>query len=116
MGGGRRAGRKRAQPAHCRRCGTLLETGAERKTGRCLDCPPTYDEELFESLKAWRLSTSQAASLPAFVVFTDATLVAIAEAMPKTPADLLRIPGVGRSKLEKYGPDVLEVINGTTPA
>jgi DNA helicase-2/ATP-dependent DNA helicase PcrA len=113
---GRASGRKRSQPAHCRTCGVLLETGAERKTGRCLDCPPTYDEELFENLKAWRLSTSQEASLPAFVVFTDATLVAIAEATPKSPAELLRIPGVGRSKLEKYGPDVLELVNGTTPA
>ncbi|REE03505.1 ATP-dependent DNA helicase UvrD2 [Citricoccus nitrophenolicus] len=114
--GGRGSGRKRAQPAQCRSCGTLLETGAERKTGRCLDCPPTYDEGLFENLKAWRLSTSQAASMPAFVVFTDATLVAIAEAAPKTPAELLRIAGVGKSKLEKYGEDVLELVNGTPTA
>ncbi|MEV4901763.1 ATP-dependent DNA helicase UvrD2 [Citricoccus sp. NPDC055426] len=114
--GGRGAGRKRSHPVLCRTCGKTLETGAERKTGRCLDCPPTYDEALFENLRAWRLSTSQAASMPAFVIFTDATLVAIAEAEPKTPAELLRIPGVGTSKLEKYGPDVLELINGTPTA
>jgi DNA helicase-2/ATP-dependent DNA helicase PcrA len=54
--------------------------------------------------------------MPAFVVFTDATLVAIAEAAPKTPAELLRIAGVGKSKLEKYGEDVLELVNGTPTA
>ena len=96
----------------CRTCGKALETGAERKIGRCADCPATYDEALFESLKTWRLTTAQAASVPAFVVFTDATLVAIAESRPSTLAELLKVPGVGRSKLEKYGTDVLELLEG----
>ncbi|MEU9249854.1 HRDC domain-containing protein [Micrococcus luteus] len=54
--------------------------------------------------------------MPAFVVFTDATLVAIAEAMPKTPAELLKVPGLGKTKLEKHGPELLELLNGTPTA
>ena len=109
---GGRTGRRRPHPVTCRTCGKTLDTGAERKIGRCADCPATYDEALLDSLKAWRLSTAQAASVPAFVVFTDATLVALAETRPTTPAELLKVPGVGRSKLEKYGTDVLELLEG----
>jgi len=78
-----------------------------RKLGRCEDCPSSYDEDLFARLRAWRLETANAASVPAFVVFTDATLVALAEARPTTDAELLAVPGVGRAKLERYGADVL---------
>src|SRR3712207_8307056 len=42
-------------------------------------CPPTYDEALFERLREWRSRTAAEAKVPAYVVFTDATLVAIAE-------------------------------------
>ena len=48
--------------------------------------------------------------MPAFVVFTDATLLAIAEAEPTDEAGLLQLPGIGRSKVTKYGPGALEVI------
>ena len=48
--------------------------------------------------------------MPAFVVFTDATLQLIAEHKPTTPEALLRISGIGRSKVEKYGEDVLTLV------
>ena len=51
----RDGGRGRPLPTTCRTCGTRSPTGAERKLGRCASCPPTYDEELFERLRAWRL-------------------------------------------------------------
>jgi DNA helicase II / ATP-dependent DNA helicase PcrA len=44
------------------------------------------------------------------VVFTDATLQLIAEQKPRTPDAMLRISGVGRSKLEKYGDEVLTLV------
>ena len=66
--------------------------------------------ELLDSLKRWRRETAQAASVPAYVVFHDATLVAIAAAQPKSLNDLLRVSGVGESKLRKYGEEVLEVL------
>ena len=48
--------------------------------------------------------------MPAFVVFTDATLQLIAEQRPTSPAALLRISGVGPAKLERYGDSLLEVV------
>ena len=72
---------------------------------------------MFEELRGWRLKVSQEASVPAFVVFTDATLMAIAEAKPADEAALAKIPGVGRSKLERYGRDVLDILTaGAEPA
>jgi DNA helicase-2/ATP-dependent DNA helicase PcrA len=96
--------------ASCRECGRPLSTGAEKKRGRCSDCPASYDEELFERLREWRKDRAGEESVPAFVVFTDATLQLIAEHKPRSPEALLRISGIGRSKLEKYGEDVLTVV------
>jgi len=66
--------------------------------------------ELFERLRTWRSSTAQAASVPAYVVFTDATLQAIAETRPTTVRELSALPGVGARKLELYGAEVLAAI------
>ena len=66
--------------------------------------------ELFERLRAWRSSTAQAASVPAYVVFSDATLQAIAEARPASIRELSGLPGVGARKLEMYGEDVLATV------
>jgi DNA helicase-2/ATP-dependent DNA helicase PcrA len=96
--------------AHCRECGKPLATAAEKKRGRCADCPASYDEALFERLRAWRKARADQESVPAFVVFTDATLQLIAEQRPTSPAALLRINGVGPAKLERYGDGVLEVV------
>jgi ATP-dependent DNA helicase RecQ len=71
--------------------------------------------ETMDRLRQWRLETSRAAGVPAYVVFHDSTLAAIAVAHPKNLADLLRVPGVGDSKLRKYGEEVLELLRVTTP-
>jgi DNA helicase-2/ATP-dependent DNA helicase PcrA len=118
--GARRSGRRgsggRPLATHCRSCGRALMTGAERKVGRCADCPPTYDEATFETLRAWRLATATEAKVPAYVVFTDATLTAIAETRPATTEELAGIAGVGAAKLERYGPAVLALLDGKDPA
>jgi DNA helicase-2/ATP-dependent DNA helicase PcrA len=106
----RRGGGKAALPTTCRTCSAPLSTGAERKIGRCSTCPPTYDEELFERLRAWRSGVAAEAKVPAYVVFTDATLVAIAETLPGDLGRLARVPGVGPTKLERYGEQVLELL------
>ena len=95
--------RKARRAAHCRECGRPLSTAAEKKRGRCADCPASYDEELFERLRVWRKERADEESVPAFVVFTDATLQLIAELRPTSAAGLLRISGVGPAKLERYG-------------
>jgi DNA helicase-2/ATP-dependent DNA helicase PcrA len=99
-------------PARCRVCSQPLLNAAARKIGRCDTCEPTYDEALLEALKAWRLEVARETSVPAFVVFTDATLVAIAESLPTDEASLLRIPGVGKAKLERHGSQVLALVEG----
>jgi DNA helicase-2/ATP-dependent DNA helicase PcrA len=94
----------------CRECGKPLSTGAEKKRGRCADCPASYDEELFERLREWRRDRAGEEEVPAFVVFTDATLQLIAEHKPRSPEALLRISGIGQAKLDRYGEDVLTVV------
>jgi ATP-dependent DNA helicase RecQ len=66
--------------------------------------------EALDRLRHWRLETARAARIPAYVVFHDKTLAAIASARPTSLADLLRVSGVGESKLRKYGDEVLEVL------
>ncbi len=97
---------------HCRECGGALASPSEKKIGRCSDCPASYDEALFERLREWRLARAADDSVPAFVVFTDATLQLIAEHRPSDERGLLKISGVGASKLAKYGGDVLALLGG----
>ena len=68
--------------------------------------------ELFERLRAWRSQAAQSASVPAYVVFTDATLQAIAESRPSSLRELSGLPGIGARKLELYGADVLATVSG----
>jgi DNA helicase-2/ATP-dependent DNA helicase PcrA len=107
---GTRRSKGRPMPTVCRTCGRTLMTGAERKVGRCADCPPTYDERTFEALREWRRETSGEAKVPAYVVFTDATLTAIAESRPSSLGELAGIAGVGATKLDRYGAAVLAVL------
>ncbi len=99
-----------AQTAVCRVCERPVNSGAERKLGRHLECTPDYDEQLLTRLKEWRARQAAERSLPGFVIFTDATLMAIAEAQPPGPAELQRIPGVGPAKTEQYGAEVLALV------
>jgi len=114
-GGAGKAGTsvKAVRLSTCRGCGKSLETAATRKVGRCQECPPAYDEETFEALLAWRQAVAAETKVPAYVVFTDATLTAIAERRPASPAALSRISGVGARKIERYGDDVLAILAGT---
>jgi ATP-dependent DNA helicase RecQ len=79
---------------------------AGNRTANGADAPV----ETMDRLRRWRLETARAAGVPAYVVFHDSTLAAIAVAQPTSLADLIRVPGVGDSKLRKYGEEVLEVL------
>ena len=104
--------KKSGAPRRCRTCQGVLGTAAERKIGRCASCPPTYDEAVFEALREWRSATAAAAKVPAYVVFTDATLVAVAETRPVGREGLSRIAGIGPAKLDRYADDVLALLSG----
>ncbi|MET7908948.1 ATP-dependent DNA helicase UvrD2 [Streptomyces avermitilis] len=99
-------------PARCRVCGRTLSDAGEMKLMRCEDCPSDMDEGLYERLREWRAVQAQRSGQPAFCVFTDKTLMAIAEAVPDDEGDLARIPGVGMRKLNRYGADVLTICAG----
>nr|WP_202498023.1 ATP-dependent DNA helicase UvrD2 [Streptomyces sp. SID5469] len=99
-------------PARCRVCGRTLSDAGEMKLMRCEDCPSDMDEGLYERLREWRAVQAQRSGQPAFCVFTDKTLMAIAEAVPDDEGDLARIPGVGVRKLNRYGADVLSICAG----
>ncbi|MEO8519012.1 MAG: ATP-dependent DNA helicase UvrD2 [Dermatophilaceae bacterium] len=107
---------KSAKPLLCRGCGKDLATAATRKVGRCEDCPPTYDVATFEALKVWRLAVASVTKVPAYVIFTDATLTAIAEKTPASAGELATISGVGARKLERYAADVLAILAGADPS
>ena len=62
------------------------------------------------ALRAWRSERSRADRVPAFVVLHDRTLSAIAAERPKTLRELARITGIGPTKLELYGDDILAVL------
>ena len=62
-------------------------------------------QTLFERLRAWRFDTAKVHGVPAYVIFHDATLAAIAERAPQSPNDLQGISGIGAKKLEAYGED-----------
>ena len=96
--------------AVCRGCGRPLTTNAERIIGRCSRCPSDVDPELVESLRAWRLETAKEMSVPAYVIFSDATLTALAEARPTEMSQLLGIPGIGPVKVERFGGELLQLI------
>ncbi|WP_435612362.1 ATP-dependent DNA helicase UvrD2 [Streptomyces sp. bgisy159] len=104
--------RTRRTPARCRVCGRPLTDGGELKLLRCEDCPSDMDEGLFGRLLAWREVQARRNGQPAFCVFTEKTLMAIAESVPDEPGDLARIPGVGMRKLKRYGADVLAICAG----
>ena len=104
--------RPRGATPRCRVCNGTLATPAAIMLRRCESCPSDIDEELLAQLKDWRLRTSKEMSVPAYVVFTDNTLIAIAETLPTDDAALVAIPGIGARKLEQYGPDVIALVKG----
>ncbi|WP_233273496.1 ATP-dependent DNA helicase UvrD2 [Streptomyces broussonetiae] len=105
---------RRAQrtPARCRVCGRTLTEAGEMKLMRCEDCPSDMDEGLYERLREWRAVQAERSGQPDFCVFTDRTLMAIAEARPENSAQLSRIPGVLSRKLRSYGGEVLAICAG----
>ena len=68
------------------------------------------DPELVDRLKRWRLAQATSQGVPAYVIFNDATLEALAARRPSSGSALLEIPGIGPAKLEAYGEDLLDLL------
>ena len=104
---------RRYRPRRCRVCSSELTSPAEKVLGRHEWCEYEGDEDVFNALRSWRASVAKDSKVPAYVVFSDATLQAISEALPATEAELLDVSGVGPTKLERYGAEVLQIIAST---
>jgi len=90
--------------------GRAAKAGQNRRGSDAGDvAEPSADDPLFHRLRDWRLAVSRDQGVPAYVVFSDATLQAIAARRPVTRAQLAGIPGVGAVKLDRYGAAVLEL-------
>jgi len=101
------------KPVTCRVCGLTLAAAVDKKLGRCASCPADRDEALYESLRTWRAGRAKELGQPAYCVFTDATLAAIAERRPGSVSALVAIPGIGQAKLDTFGQDVLSLVEQT---
>ncbi|TFB51766.1 DNA helicase RecQ [Cryobacterium tagatosivorans] len=86
-------------------------TAAAKSTARAgvADLTPGQ-EALFEALRAWRSAAAREQGVPAYIVFGDATLLAVAAAGPATLGELDGISGIGAKKLEAYGEALLGVV------
>jgi ATP-dependent DNA helicase RecQ len=73
---------------------------------------PAEAVPVFEKLRAWRGAAAKEQSVPAYVIFHDATLRQIATDMPTTLTELGRVSGVGENKLAKYGQAILDTLTG----
>jgi ATP-dependent DNA helicase RecQ len=74
------------------------------------------DAPLLSTLKAKRRALAEAARVPAYVIFTDRTLIEMAETRPQSRDEMARISGVGATKLERYGTAFLEIVTGEAEA
>jgi ATP-dependent DNA helicase RecQ len=99
----------------------LRESAAEKerkpkrnaRMGAVVKAPIALDSEAllrYSALKAWRAEVAQQHNLPAYVIFHDATLAAIAQRAPQSLDDLQGISGIGAKKLEAYAEEVLRVV------
>lgn len=83
------------------------------RLGAVVKAPINLDSEgllRYSALKAWRAEVAKEHNLPAYVIFHDATLAAIAQRAPQSLDDLQGISGIGAKKLEAYASDVLRVV------
>lgn len=81
-----------------------------KKPGKRAPADDAGDEALGHALKAWRMGQAKRKKVPAFRIFSDKTLHALAEARPQTLNELLQVPGFGLKLVEQYGADLLRIL------
>ena len=114
----RTPGQKRSRPPSRFLDGLRPGAGGAPKPSKKVtksDAPAAADAELFGRLRVWRRKQADAQGVPAYVVFSDATLVAIADSGADSRTALARISGVGPTKLDRYAEPVLAALAGGDP-
>jgi superfamily II DNA helicase RecQ len=84
--------------------------------GRELEPQPLQAAAIERALRAWRSAKAKAEKVPAYVILNDADLLGVAERAPASLAELGRCHGVGPLRLERYGDELLAVIDGVGEA
>jgi ATP-dependent DNA helicase RecQ len=93
-----------------RRQVAIARGGAKRSKAAALAPMDSGAGVLFAKLRAWRAEVAKAHGVPAYVVFHDNTLQAIAQAQPRTIEQLRALPGLGERKLASYGDQLLALV------
>ncbi|MFT4566272.1 MAG: ATP-dependent DNA helicase RecQ [Saprospiraceae bacterium] len=88
----------------------LVKFEKENKKAKKVTKTQLVQDELFEKLRHWRLTTAKSRGVPAYAVFSDATLKEIVDMKPLVADDLLMIDGIGEKKKADYGEHILDVI------
>jgi DNA helicase-2/ATP-dependent DNA helicase PcrA len=97
--------------------GRARRLAAPRKSGGgAHGTPGSARPEVFDALRAWRLGRARSDEVPAFVVASDRTLESIALAMPTSELELLEVQGIGATKVELYGDEILSVLDAVRGA
>lgn len=91
--------------------GAIGGAAARGKRGPA-EIPEGFDSDLYTRLVTWRAAVAQANGRPAYTVFHDRTLKAVAARAPEATAELSALPGIGPAKLEVYGPSLLALVRG----
>jgi superfamily II DNA helicase RecQ len=109
-----RKGRKRkAAPSKAKRS-RKPDPVATPAPPRPADRPkPAPDSQVEDKLRQWRLAEAKRRGVPAFRIFSDQALKAVAANRPATAAELLAIPGLGIGTVEKYGAQIYRLLHGT---
>jgi DNA helicase-2/ATP-dependent DNA helicase PcrA len=89
---------------------TLARAGARAGRSTRLEVGTHADPAVYQALRTWRSATARASGVPAFVIFHDTTLAAVAEAKPRDRRSLLALPGMGPVKANRYGDELLAVV------
>jgi superfamily II DNA helicase RecQ len=95
----------------------LHDESRRRRSGPALAAGwPDPDPDVVSTLRTWRAETARAAGIPAYVVFHDVTLTALASLRPRTTQQLLEVPGLGPVKAGRYGPTLLSLLSDRAAA
>ncbi len=85
---------------------------AQAQAARPARLDPADRSPLSTALHAWRTARARTDAVAPFIVFHDATIEAIAERRPRSIAELRRVPGIGPTKLDRYGDEIIGVVAG----
>jgi ATP-dependent DNA helicase RecQ len=87
------------------------KTAVERPSRGLAAAAGEFSQALFDALRSWRAGEAKSQSVPPYVIFHDATLIEVARRRPASLDALAEIPGIGRSKLDRYGAAVVAIVS-----